>query len=130
MLSNTTFYALHALAYIMGNPDTAPHQVHEVAQVTGIPENYLSKILHALVAANILRSTRGPAGGFTTGVAPGDVSIRRVVELFVAPEQLSGVLSPVRTPDAAGRCVIVCWRPVADALSRFLDEQTLADLTV
>jgi len=45
-----------------------------VSKEYGIPLEYLMKIMQQLVRANILRSKRGPRGGFSLTRNPKDIS--------------------------------------------------------
>ena len=61
LLSQTSEYALRAVLYIA--ECDGPVSVGEIAEAVGVPQNYLSKTLHQLARAGVLRSARGPAGG-------------------------------------------------------------------
>lgn len=61
-LALTTGYAVVALGYI-ATADRAWVQAQTVADSTGIPKPYLSKIIHALGKAGLLRTKRGAGGG-------------------------------------------------------------------
>lgn len=61
-LSHTTGYAIVALSFV-GCSAKPWVQAHEIAQKTGIPKPYLSKILHELGRAGVIRTKRGAGGG-------------------------------------------------------------------
>lgn len=61
-LSHTTGYAIVALGFVGSSPRSWV-QAREVAEHTGIPKPYLSKILHALGRAGLIRTKRGVGGG-------------------------------------------------------------------
>ncbi len=63
MISQTAEYALRAAAYL-GEAGGAPRKAHEIAASTRVPASYLHKVLAALCRAKIVRSRRGPRGGF------------------------------------------------------------------
>jgi Rrf2 family iron-sulfur cluster assembly transcriptional regulator len=64
-LSQTAEYALRAMAWIAAHPTGGPVLARELSQGTGIPAQYLAKILRRLVLAGILVSRKGRGGGFT-----------------------------------------------------------------
>ena len=70
MLSGTASYALRAVVYLASLPDHQPVRASELARAVDVPRNYLGKILHELVRAGILKSTRGKGGGFELAVLP------------------------------------------------------------
>lgn len=83
MLSQTAEYALRAMVHLAreGKNET-PLQAEEIAEALDVPRNYLSKILHALARRNLLTSTRGPHGGFRLAVAPEELPLAHIVEVF------------------------------------------------
>jgi Rrf2 family protein len=58
-------------------------QVGEIALRQGIPDRYLEQMLTSLRRAGILRSIRGPKGGYQLARPPAEI---RVVEVVVALE--------------------------------------------
>jgi Rrf2 family protein len=63
MLSQTSRYALHILGYLASRP---ADQVRgeDVAEATGVPANYLLKIMGQLRKAGLVEAKRGWHGGF------------------------------------------------------------------
>lgn len=83
MLSQTGEYALRAMVHLARLSDDGTRvQADEVADALQIPRNYLSKILHTLGKEGLLESTRGPGGGFRLALAPDDLPLARIVEIF------------------------------------------------
>ena len=82
MLSSTAQQALQAVVCIAGSTDRGPVRVDEIAAVLECPRNYLSKTLHALVRAGVLRSERGPRGGFRLAIPADRLTIDRVIAPF------------------------------------------------
>ncbi len=54
----------------------------EISKLTGIPQNYLSKIMHALGRAGLVSSVRGPGGGFQLRTPSQRVTAYEIVALF------------------------------------------------
>lgn len=79
MLSRTTEYALRAvIALAGGSQDNTTSQ--SIAEATGVPEGYLSKVLHTLARAGIVSSQRGPSGGFSLLIPAEELTMLRVVQ--------------------------------------------------
>ncbi|MGH7143282.1 MAG: RrF2 family transcriptional regulator [Planctomycetota bacterium] len=78
MISQTTEYALRAVVSLGYRP-TAPMTTQQIAEMTQVPVNYLSKVLQLLVRAGILSSQRGINGGFTLVKRPADLTLWDVV---------------------------------------------------
>src|SRR5512141_2257051 len=81
-LSSTAQQALHAVLCIAQADGDAPVRVDDIARVMGCPRNYLSKTLHLLTRAGVLRSERGPKGGFRLASPPDRITLARVVAPF------------------------------------------------
>jgi len=63
LISQTSRYALHILSYLVQSRDRLVRG-EEIAEATGIPLNYLSKILNQLRKSGIVQSQKGWHGGF------------------------------------------------------------------
>jgi Rrf2 family protein len=76
--SETVKYALLALAYLALNRDRLV-KVEEIAEAQNIPRPFLSKIFHKLVRERVLKSYKGPNGGFTFMIPPEEITIYDVI---------------------------------------------------
>src|SRR5256886_14254241 len=57
-------YAVRAVIELAGSGQGSPRKVDEVAQAQGIPVSFLENILTQLRSSGIVRSQRGPEGGY------------------------------------------------------------------
>ncbi|HXY34793.1 MAG TPA: Rrf2 family transcriptional regulator [Planctomycetaceae bacterium] len=78
MMSQTVEYALRAMV-CLANASPEPQTTEALAQVTRVPPAYLSKVMLGLTRAGLVRSQRGPNGGFTLVRSPDDISLLQVV---------------------------------------------------
>lgn len=78
MFSQTVEYALRAVVHLAA---IAPHActTDQIAVATKVKRPYLSKVMQALVKAQIVRSQRGLKGGMALVKAPADLTILEVV---------------------------------------------------
>ncbi len=79
MISQTAEYALRAVAYLAEHP-AAPCTVSDIAAATSMPQEYLAKVLGELTRAGLVRSQRGPTGGFRLATDPALMSVLAVVQ--------------------------------------------------
>lgn len=84
-LTHASSYALHAVVHLARTDQAGPLASHQIAKAKGIPERFLLKILKPLVAAGILRSTKGPHGGYTLARPAGDITMLEVIEAVEGP---------------------------------------------
>ena len=129
MLSQTAEYALRAVLYLAEPRHAGPVRVEAIGRALDIPASYLSKTLATLVRAGILRSTRGPHGGFRLAVAPQDVRLSRVIAPFddLGARRHCLLGHPACSDD--GACSAHdAWKQTAALVERFFRTTTVADL--
>ncbi|OHB54512.1 MAG: hypothetical protein A2Y07_01510 [Planctomycetes bacterium GWF2_50_10] len=79
-LSISAGYGLLVMAYIAEKGVSEVVLARELATNCRIPPDYLSKILQKLVRAGVLRSRRGPHGGFATVANADKISFLDIVQ--------------------------------------------------
>jgi len=84
-ISRSTGYGLLAVGYLAQHKDEGIILSQDISQKYNIPLEYLLKILQQLVRANILRSKRGPRGGFILARPPKKVTLLEVMEAVEGP---------------------------------------------
>ena len=84
-VSRSTSYAIMALGYFAKHSGKGLILSNDISDKYHIPLEYLLKILLQLVRAKILRSKRGPGGGFSLAKPLKKVSILEVVEAVEGP---------------------------------------------
>lgn len=84
-ISRSTGYALVAVGYIAQNYKDGAVLAARVSKEYGIPLEYLLKILQQLVRANVLRSKRGPRGGFFLARPAETITLLEVIEAVDGP---------------------------------------------
>jgi Rrf2 family protein len=89
-----------ALGYISKNQDQKIILSQTISKEYDIPLEYLLKILQQMVRANILRSKRGPRGGFSLAQTPKKISMLAIIEAVDGP--MSGQ-SSLFDPPAKGK---------------------------
>ena len=132
LLSQTAQHALRAALYLARRHSSGLVSAAEVAAALGTPPNYTSKTLRQLARKGLLRSVRGPHGGFALGVEPAELSVARLVD---AVDEIAGrptvCLLGDRPCDGAHPCAAhLRWTEVLERASALLEHTTLADLLV
>ena len=84
-ISRSTGYALLAAAYIATHKDEGIILSQTISKEYKIPLEYLLKLLQQLVRANILRSKRGPRGGFSMARPARRISMLEIIEAVDGP---------------------------------------------
>ena len=102
-LTRASSYALHAVAYMAIQKSDKPVASHHIAAARGIPDGFLLKVLRPLVSTRILRSLKGPNGGYRLARPASKITLLEVVEAVEGPVRGSAPLSEVERSGEAGR---------------------------
>jgi Rrf2 family protein len=84
-ISRSTGYALLAVGYIASHQKDGIILSQSISKEYNIPLEYLLKILQQLVRATVLRSKRGPRGGFSLAKSPKKTTLLQIVEAVEGP---------------------------------------------
>lgn len=83
-ISEAASLALHATGLMAKRPGQSL-STKAIAESFAVSEAHLSKVLQRLGKVGLLRSTRGPRGGFTLTREPGKVTLLEVFEAIEGP---------------------------------------------
>jgi len=78
-------YAVRAVVELAGSKPDSPRKVDEVAQAQGIPVSFLENILTQLRSSGIVRSQRGPEGGYWLAQPPGELNLAQIIRAVEGP---------------------------------------------
>ena len=130
-ITRKTDYATRAVLALALERADAPLKMHEIARRTHVPDSLLEQILLQLRGAGIVRSERGPHGGYRLNHAPSEITLERIVRLFqgpLAPIACATRSEPEPCPMEVGCALQDTWREVRDATIAILERTTFADL--
>lgn len=120
---------MRAVVELAASPANKPLRAEHVARVQGIPLNFLENILGELRHAGILRSQRGPEGGFRLGKPADQISIADVMRAVEGPLATvrGGPPEESHYPGAAEELPRV-WIAVRKSLRSVVEEVTVGDV--
>ncbi len=130
MITRTGQYALRAAVYLAQHSDEWPVPGRQVAESTGIPPKYLSKILGDLVRAGLLDATRGKGGGFRMTRSP---DMTTLIEVLTPFEPFLSHQRPCPFRHAECNDYDPCpgherWRAVRECYQEFLRTTSILDV--
>jgi len=109
--------------------EEGPVLLKDIAQRQQISLQYLEHLITPLIAAGIIRSTRGPRGGVSLAKLPQEIRLSEVIQL------LEGSITPVEcvnSPEVCSRsdsCAVRdIWSELKKAMNGVLESITLQDL--
>lgn len=121
-------YAIRALAELAVSGE-APVKAEQLAEHQDVPINFLRDIMRELRRVRIVRSQRGPEGGFVLARPADEIAL---ADIFRA---LDGPLAEVRDQSLSDMTyrgpatdLPVVWMAVRASLRRVLETTTIADL--
>jgi Rrf2 family protein len=80
-LTRASHYALIALTHMAQQPDIkVAIASDEIAYQRNLPERFLLKVLQPLVDKKLLRSCKGPNGGYVLNKTPSEISMLDIIE--------------------------------------------------
>ena len=122
-------YGTRALLDIALQAAKGPVLLKDIARRQQISPTYLEHIITPLIAAGILRSTRGPRGGVWLAKNPQEIKLSEVITL------LEGSIAPVECINDPTYCSRSCscatrdiWDELNKAMNGILESTTLQDL--
>ena len=127
-ISRSTGYALVAVGYIAENYQDGAVLAARVSKEYGIPLEYLLKILQQLVRANVLRSKRGPRGGFFLAHDSKDITMLQIIEAVDGPMMSHLHLAEqTHSADFSLKMESVC-KEATDAVRKIYDSAKLSEI--
>jgi len=122
-------YAVRAVIELAGTAQDAPRKVDEVAQAQNIPVSFLENILTQLRSAGIVRSQRGPEGGYWLAKPAEELNLAQIIRAVEGP--LVGVRGqrPEEVEYAgSAESLKQVWIALRANLRKVLEHVTVADV--
>jgi Rrf2 family protein len=84
-VSARTDYAVRAIVELVDSSPQRPRKADDVAHAQGISISFLENILTQLRSAGIVRSQRGPEGGYWLARSPDQVTVAHIMRAIEGP---------------------------------------------
>src|SRR2546430_15099954 len=127
--SRSAEYAIRAFVHLAQVPEGKYAMVKNVAEEEGIPAHFLAKILQQLARKGLLRSSKGPAGGFALKVDSSEIRLLDIVEALdgLAPYQ-ECAMGLSECNDEMPCSMHDSWVTLRSRIMEYLGRNTIADL--
>lgn len=129
LYSRSAEYAIRAFVHLAQLPDGRYVMVKQIAAEEEIPTHFLAKILQQLARKGLLRSSKGPTGGFSLRVPPDEIRLLDIVEA------LDGLSEYEKCASGLAECTddMPCplhdsWKALRSRIMDYLGRNTIADL--
>ena len=99
-------YGIHCLAFLVGNGgDTREASVRDLAELQGVPVEYLAKIFTKLAKSKLVVASEGVRGGFSLARPADEITLLDIVKA------IDGRKNIFECRDIRGRCALFEGKP-------------------
>ena len=133
-LSTKSRYGLRALFDIAYNSGTLPAQIQDISRRQEISPRYLEQIFQSFKRSGILKSKRGPNGGYYLSRSPEAITVKEIIQSAEGDIALvecvsANVKKKKKECPSNGGCVTqTVWQDATDRLNEFFASITLKTL--
>ena len=127
-LSTTTEYGLNLLIALAKAQSRI--SLKEVANKTGMPYRFLTKIAKPLIVAKLIKAKEGKNGGYSLSREPGKIRLKYILDSLDEPLSIAICLSAKSCPLKKERnCKVkTVWTKIKRNIDKELNRITLKDL--
>jgi Rrf2 family iron-sulfur cluster assembly transcriptional regulator len=122
-------YAVRAMVRLAAADRTFPFPAGQIAMAEGISPEFLEQIFYRLKKAGIIRSVRGPRGGFFLERDPGTISVKEIlnaVDEDIQPAPCAHSASDCTRGEQCGLAAL--WQNLYKLQDNYLSSVTLEDI--
>lgn len=134
MLSNTCKYGIRAVIYLAWKAGEDERMgIKTISNDLGIPTPFLGKILQTLVRHKILKSSKGPHGGFSLAKPAGEISMLDIIYIIDGSDFFDMCLIDVKSCVEIQEKNLPCalhetFKPVRKEIYRLFRDITIENL--
>jgi len=126
-ISEAASMGMHAMVLLAKNADRVV-STGEIAKTLEVSEAHLSKVLQRLGRGGLVKSVRGPKGGFLPGRPPGQITLLQVYESIEGPLTTRTCLFDRPVCNGDGCILGDLLGAVNSEVKRYLGETKLSEL--
>jgi Rrf2 family protein len=129
-LSTKGQYGVRAMFEIAKNYKKGPLPIKEIAQKQDVSIAYLEQLLNRLRRAKLIKSHKGPGGGYVLCRKPEEISVGMILNALEGPVAIAHCLDPsAKGCTRVEGCVArLLWKSLGEKIEHFLETISLKDL--
>jgi Rrf2 family protein len=130
-LSTKGQYGVRAMFELARNFDKGPLTIKEIASRQDVSVAYLEQLLNKLRKSKLIKSRKGPGGGYVISRKPKDISVGMILNSLEGPVAITQCLDPSTSKGCkrVDSCVArLLWKSLGEKIESFLDTINLNDL--
>src|SRR6266404_5593492 len=127
--SRSAEYAIRAFVHLAQVQDGKYAMVKNIAEQEDIPAHFLAKILQQLARKGLLRSSKGPTGGFSLRVSAEEIRLVDIVDALDGLSDYEKCASGLSECSDEMPCALHdSWKGLRSRIMDYLGRNTIADL--
>ena len=124
-------YAVMAMADLAKNHDPRPVSLNEISLRQGISILYLEQLFLKLKQNSLVRSTRGPFGGYTLSKSPDQIKLSNIIS--AVNEEVKTLKCNKNSKKGCNHKSIKCithnlWDELGEHINLFFEQKSLEDV--
>ncbi|UCH80464.1 MAG: RrF2 family transcriptional regulator [Nitrospiraceae bacterium] len=129
-LSTKGQYGVRAMFELAKHYDQGPLTIKEIAARQGVSVSYLEQLLNRLRKSKLIKSRKGPGGGYLINKKPDEISVGMILHSLEGPVAITQCLDPsAKGCKRIDGCVArMLWKSLGEKIEDFLDTINLNDL--
>lgn len=129
-LSTKGQYGVRAMFELAKNYEKGPLTIREIAARQGVSISYLEQLLNKLRKSKLIKSQKGPGGGYVINKKPEEISVGLILNSLEGPVAIAQCLDPsAKSCKRVEGCVTrLLWKSLGEKIEDFLDTIHLNDL--
>jgi Rrf2 family transcriptional regulator, iron-sulfur cluster assembly transcription factor len=132
-ITTTSRYGVRALFDVAYHGGGQPTQIKDISRRQKISQRYLEQIFNKLLRAGLLKSRRGPRGGYMLSRDPAEISVRDIITAAQGPivpvKCLSDDPSKRKFCDVYENCITRnVWKQTQELLIDYYGSVSIGDL--
>ena len=131
-ISTKSTYGIRAMFELALHYARGPISVACISEREDISVPYLEQLLSKLRRKGLVKSVRGPKGGYALAKKPKDITVGDIVGVLdgdITPVHCLGAKLPNKSCKMIDKCVTkTVWKKLKDTIDNVLDGVTLKDL--
>ena len=121
-------YAVTAVLDLALNCTDKPVNLNEISERQSISLSYLEQLFSKLRKQNIVKSVRGPGGGYLLNASKEDISVAHIINAVNETVQLSRCDGRANCHDGRQCLTHNLWVDLSDRINDFLDNISIDEL--
>jgi Rrf2 family protein len=128
-LSTKGQYGVRAMFEIARGYPGRPVTIREISERQDVSVAYLEQILNRLRKAGLIRSVKGPGGGYLLAGSPEEISIASILDELEGPVAITSCLDPEEGCVRVDSCVThLLWKALGEQIEGYLKTISLRNL--